>query len=274
MGSVYIANTARAWVEYQVNGTQIQPGGPYIDVPLFGIVARTKDGVPAGTFALGDNTFTAAYTDVPPARGVCTYTLSTGGSVLDDLVLYVFRDLVLLMGARGEVLQTERCPGAPGARVAAPHPEGGGIPAPSTPRSPQEAAMSDSPETLVTTPGNVVVFNCYNEPVDAMTVNAGDGVPIGGWSPGGDQNPPLYTPSSVSVPRGTLPSEGVFGFGDNQVVVPWVSRGGAVIVSVSADGSVLDDLVLYVMEKQAVLVNTRGIVQGTFNVKPVTDGSQ
>ncbi|CAD7717980.1 hypothetical protein LMG31884_27200 [Xanthomonas hydrangeae] len=113
--------------------------------------------------------------------------------------------------------------------------------------------------------GKVTVFNSYNEPITSLLVTNNNAGNIAGWAAG--PTPPLYTPSSLAVPRSKYPStSAVFAYGDNTLVFPWDSRTGHATVTISQDSSLDDDLILYITQNKAILLTARGVVLNTFDV--------
>lgn len=116
--------------------------------------------------------------------------------------------------------------------------------------------------------GNVYVFNCYNEPINTLSVQYGAVGSVPGYSAG--PTPPEYTPGTTKVPRSSPLAGGKFGVGANIVTAAWDGFTGTVTVTIPdpkvGPVSIDDDLVLFVMVNQAVLVTTRGYVMGTFPV--------
>jgi WD40 repeat protein len=114
--------------------------------------------------------------------------------------------------------------------------------------------------------GNVIVFNSYNEPIHSLLVSNNQAGKIGGWAAG--PTPPKYTPSALSVPLSKFPSDSdaVFAYGDNEMVFKWDSRTGHTTVTIPEDLSLDDDLILYLTQNQAILLNSRGNV-----LKPIFD---
>ncbi len=116
-------------------------------------------------------------------------------------------------------------------------------------------------------PGNITVFNSYNEPVTQLSVGGYAAGDIAGWS----QTAPRYTPSQLVVARskdrGTKAS---FAIGANQVSIPWNSFTGLCTVKIpdpeTSPVSLDDDLILYLTVNKAFLLTTRGFVWDVFDV--------
>lgn len=116
--------------------------------------------------------------------------------------------------------------------------------------------------------GKVYVFNCYNEPVTAMSV-AGYAVGnVAPWSEGGTEKPLKYTPNGLAIKRSKYPTQECFAIGENAFLVPWDSFTGTTSVKIpdpSSSGiSLDDDLILFVCTNEAVLLTTRGYVVEQF----------
>jgi hypothetical protein len=114
---------------------------------------------------------------------------------------------------------------------------------------------------------NVSVFNCFNEPLNGLSVAGGLAGNIPGYSTTGAQT--RYTPGGLPVPRSRGQSPGQFGIGNNAVSLPWDSLTGSatiVIPDPSSGVSLFDDLVLFAFTNQATLVSTRGATLATFPV--------
>lgn len=109
MGQVIIFNPSTSKVKYEVNGKPITPARPaaskdgYQPVPV--AASRSQyPGDPPGSFGYGDNRFRATFLDVlPPETPVHEYSVYIPRSVslVDDLILYVFRARLFLMTMRG-----------------------------------------------------------------------------------------------------------------------------------------------------------------------------
>ena len=113
--------------------------------------------------------------------------------------------------------------------------------------------------------GKVTVFNSYNESITNLLVANNNAGNIGGWATG--PTPPLYTPSSLAVPRSKYPaSTAVFAYGDNPLVFPWNSRTGKTTVNIPTETSLDDDLIVYLTQNQAILLTARGVVISTSQV--------
>lgn len=116
--------------------------------------------------------------------------------------------------------------------------------------------------------GKVTVFNSYNETISKLLIANNDAGTIAGWSTG--TNPPLYTPSALTVKRSKYPSPdntALFAYGDNALVFPWASRTGNTTVNIPVDTSLDDDLILYLTQNQAILLTARGVV---LNITSIT----
>jgi len=115
-------------------------------------------------------------------------------------------------------------------------------------------------------PGNVMVFNIYNEPVTNLLVGNNNAGNIAGWATG--PNPPQYTPSGLPVKRTKYPSDesASFAYGDNPMVFPWHSRTGKTTVNIPVSTSLDDDLILYLSQNEAILLTARGVVISTSTV--------
>ena len=111
---------------------------------------------------------------------------------------------------------------------------------------------------------NVYVFNCYNEPINALSVQFGTPVTIAGYG----SSPTKYTPAGTAGPRAKGLAAGVFGVGANNLTAAWDSGTGTctVVIPSPPNFSVDDDLILFIMLNKAVLADTRGHVLGTFDV--------
>ena len=112
-GQVYIANISSSVAKYFVNGALIdmpaRKMNPITSTPYFVLVGRSLYPDPPGSFAFGDNPFCASFADyIPPEAGEmnCTITISPDISINDDLILYVFRNMAVLLTTRGGVVST------------------------------------------------------------------------------------------------------------------------------------------------------------------------
>lgn len=120
-------------------------------------------------------------------------------------------------------------------------------------------------------PGQVTVFNCFNEPVANLSVSGFPAGAIPGWSAGGTSPaPPKYTPSSITVPRTKYAGSTVsFAIGDNPLIIPWDSftGRGTITVPSSVPGagpiSLDQDLMLYLTANEAFLTTQFGYVVAT-----------
>lgn len=117
--------------------------------------------------------------------------------------------------------------------------------------------------------GSVHVFNCYNEPVAALSVAgyvAGDLGPLAD----GEDPPGLapFTPLSIEVPRTRyrIPAA-AFPVGATTVVVPWDSFIGTAVVTVpdptGGAVSLTDSLVLALNPAGGALLTARGYLLST-----------
>ncbi len=109
-GKVYIANVGPSSTSYVLNHAQIgTPGRPWDSktyTPYFVFVNRTRY-PEGGKFGLGLNDFSVDFKDtIPPEKPVTCYRIQIPqeSSLLDDFILYVFRNCVLLMTKRGVLL--------------------------------------------------------------------------------------------------------------------------------------------------------------------------
>jgi hypothetical protein len=108
-------------------------------------------------------------------------------------------------------------------------------------------------------PGRVYVYNCYNEPMNSLTVGGASAGSISAWSG------PNYQPQSISVPRAKYSAPGQFVIGDVPCQVQWDSLSVTTTITIPTTGvSLDDDLILYVAVNQSILLSTRGYVLNTF----------
>jgi hypothetical protein len=114
---------------------------------------------------------------------------------------------------------------------------------------------------------DVYVFNCFNEPITGLSVAGYAAGNIAAYADG-KTTVPIYTPSSLAVPRSKAPeSKATFAIGDNLLVAPWVSfRGNATIkIPDPTKGvSLSDPLLLFLAVNKAILLTTRGYVLEEF----------
>ena len=120
-------------------------------------------------------------------------------------------------------------------------------------------------------PGNVYVFNLYSEPISNLSVAGYNAGSISGYA-NGSTGTPIYTPASLSVPRTKYPSgSAAFALGDNNVVLPWDSFRGMVMVTIPdptrSPISLNDPLLLLLAINEAMLMTTRGYLLSTFPVQ-------
>jgi hypothetical protein len=116
--------------------------------------------------------------------------------------------------------------------------------------------------------GGIYVFNCYNEPINRLSVAGGQAGTIPPWS-AGDRGQFLYTPAGIRVPRARSKTPGQFAIGDNAVSIEWDSFTGTATINIPGGDSGVsldDDLVLFVAVNQATLQSTRGFVLATFKI--------
>ncbi|KVM57972.1 hypothetical protein WJ58_12215 [Burkholderia ubonensis] len=113
-GKVYMANVSASSATYLVNDSLIRtparPMNPVTYAPYFVIVTRSRYGEPPGTFGMGENRFSAVFNDTiqpEPRRTDYTIPIPASYSIDDDLILYVYRNSVLLLTKRGVVIPTE-----------------------------------------------------------------------------------------------------------------------------------------------------------------------
>jgi hypothetical protein len=108
-GKVYIANVSASAATYSVNNAIIRtlgrPMNPSSHTPYFVLVGRSRYPDSSGSFANATNAFTVDFADsIPPEPVRTAYQVAIPPSMStdDDLILYVFRDAVYLMTARGQ----------------------------------------------------------------------------------------------------------------------------------------------------------------------------
>jgi hypothetical protein len=120
--------------------------------------------------------------------------------------------------------------------------------------------------------GSVYVFNCFDEPVTALSVGGYGAGDILASSSGGGGLPGRYTPGGgLQVPRSLRPgNQQQFAVGNNAVEIPWDSFLGFATITVpdprTSQISLDDDLVLLLATNSAMLLTTRGSVVATFRV--------
>ncbi len=119
-------------------------------------------------------------------------------------------------------------------------------------------------------PGQVYLFNLFNEPIGNLVVNGYPAGNIAGYATGGTGTP-IYTPASLAVPRSK--SQGAaasFAIGDNLVVLAWDSFSGTTTVTVPDPAqtpvSLDDPLLLLIAVNQAMLMSARGYLLASFPV--------
>jgi len=111
-GKVYITNVSASLADYTVNYSHVSMTGRPIDpstyTPYFTFASRAKfPDDRAATFAFGENAFSVSYADtIPPEAPGTDYRICIplDLSIDDDLILYVYRNGVLLMTTRGVAL--------------------------------------------------------------------------------------------------------------------------------------------------------------------------
>jgi hypothetical protein len=113
----------------------------------------------------------------------------------------------------------------------------------------------------------VTVFNCYPQATDLIVVNHGAVGNIAGWSDGGANRPPKYTPASLTVPRSKEPEPKSFGIGDNRFRIDWDNNaaGTSTIRIPSPDESgirVDEDVLLFVALNEVTIMDAFGRVAG------------
>lgn len=120
-------------------------------------------------------------------------------------------------------------------------------------------------------PGSIYCFNCYNEPINALTVNGMNAGSVSGWATSGAT---VYTPVALPVARarhGDGSPVPVFG---NDMPTPiqinWDSYTMQTTVDLTGlpNVSIDDDLILYIALNQMTLMNTRGFVLLSQPVSP------
>lgn len=120
-------------------------------------------------------------------------------------------------------------------------------------------------------PGNVYVFNLYNEPITNLAVAGYTAGSVNGYA-NGSTGTPIYTPASLAVPRSKSPGGSAsFAIGDNPVVIPWDSFLGRVTITTPDPTrypiSLNDPLILLLAVSHAILLTTRGYLLSTFPVQ-------
>jgi hypothetical protein len=118
--------------------------------------------------------------------------------------------------------------------------------------------------------GSVYVFNCCAEAVTGLALNdsaAGGIAPSAGY---GDQ-PMLYTPSGLQVPRSQNPTAlPQFVLGDNPLEIAWESVTGFTTVTIPGPNGgqvgLDDDLILFIAFNSAMLMATRAYLLATFQI--------
>ncbi len=122
--------------------------------------------------------------------------------------------------------------------------------------------MTDSQAT----PGNVYVFNFNSEEIESLNV-AGQVVnqnPIEGWSRGGAEEGPKFTPRGIAVPRAKPREEvpGKFGLGEQPVRAEWLSTTRKVTVKIpgpeESSVNLSEDLLLLISPYVAILMSANG----------------
>lgn len=257
MAKVFIANVSSTPTRYGVNGGPTFPGRPcspgpapppYTPYFVFAPLDHYRD---TGVFGYGPNTLVVTFEDDGPYCEPHAFSIMvpTTHSLDDPLLLYVFRGVVMLLTTRGMPLD--------------PNP----LLIHGTPEEPLVSARADDQEEPM--PGDVYVFNCYNEPINTFNIanlNAGS---IPGWSATAAT---LYTPAELKVPRTKYPADdkATFAIGSNQVAALWDSFTGSTDVEIpdpkDSDVSLDDDLILFLTKNEAILLTTRGFVKNTFKV--------
>ena len=108
-GQVLMVNVSATSPIYILNdsklGLRSLPMMPPNYTPSIASAMRSKYGDPPGTFAFGDNQLEVQYNDTLPSP-TQTYTVNipTFISVDDSLILYIFRNGVMLMNVRGDLV--------------------------------------------------------------------------------------------------------------------------------------------------------------------------
>jgi hypothetical protein len=109
MGIVYIGNTSASFVDYAVNHGALGPSRPAYPGPSparftpYFLTATWEKEKGETVFGYGPNDFTVTFRDQIPPVGPHRYRISVPRSVStsDDLILYVFREIVLGLDSRG-----------------------------------------------------------------------------------------------------------------------------------------------------------------------------
>jgi hypothetical protein len=115
VGQVYVANTSSVKLLYQVNGAAISPGWPGTQggppVMITAPLVRYPEG---GKFNLGNNTFTAQFTDQEGGPYQFSFRFDPAQMSVDaNYLIYVFRGYASLLNQFGYVLQTSGTPVPP-----------------------------------------------------------------------------------------------------------------------------------------------------------------
>jgi hypothetical protein len=126
--------------------------------------------------------------------------------------------------------------------------------------------MTESQATL----GNVYVFNYNAEEIESLNIG-GQKVtesPIEGWSRGGLNEGPKFTPNGIPVPRAKQAEEvpGKFGLGSQLVRVEWPSKTKAVTISIpnpeESGVNLTEDMILLLSPAVAILMGPNGRLLG------------
>jgi len=126
---------------------------------------------------------------------------------------------------------------------------------------------------------NVYVFNCYNEPITGLSVGGYKAGDISGYADGSSPPPPIYTPTSLAVPRSKdSQSSATFAIGDNTLLAPWDSFRGNATITIPDPAKQLvsldDPLLLFLAVNDAILLTTRGYILQHFPVTLTDSGGE
>jgi hypothetical protein len=119
--------------------------------------------------------------------------------------------------------------------------------------------------------GNVYCFNSFNEPANLNVNSFPASTQIPGWQATGQT---IYTPQAIPIPRVKHTGDATAAcFGNdapNPVRIQWVSYTGNTTITIpGSQSSLLDDLIVYLTLNKAILMNTRGFVLDTQDIKLV-----
>jgi hypothetical protein len=110
----------------------------------------------------------------------------------------------------------------------------------------------------MTEAGQVIVFNCFSEPMTMLSVNGASVGTIDAWNTGASGL--RYAPAGLAVPRAVNAAEQQFFDGNNEVIVDWMGEVFHFDVAIDGDQHPLvESLALFILRSGFSLLNGFGV---------------